>query len=285
MDKRIIVGGVLAIVVIMSFVYFSRNVNVKNVAQYIRSVASTTDEIKVSTSTNTEADGVESNYPQYIEVVDSCGPYYVGECVNMRNGPGEDYKVVGRLRNGVVLKVGEIITNASSTWYKIIFTSQLLYPDRVKGDWYVKAGPVRLFRNIGDVDLKKSEYSTSTQSIIVDVSEQKLYAYDGDVLFMEEPISTGLEFTPTPRGKFAVFRKTPSRFMQGPIPGVSEQVYDLPGVPWNMYFTASGAVIHGAYWHDHFGKPWSHGCVNLSPINAKKLYDWALIGVEVTVQN
>jgi lipoprotein-anchoring transpeptidase ErfK/SrfK len=121
--------------------------------------------------------------------------------------------------------------------------------------------------------------------MVVDVSEEKLYAYDGDKLFMEESISTGLEFTPTPRGTFTIFKMTPSRFMQGPIPGVSDQVYDLPGVPWNLYFTAGGAVIHGAYWHDKFGQPWSHGCVNLSTENAKKLYAWAVIGMKVTVQN
>jgi lipoprotein-anchoring transpeptidase ErfK/SrfK len=119
---------------------------------------------------------------------------------------------------------------------------------------------------------------------VVDVSEEMLYAYDGDTLFMKEAISTGLEFTPTPLGTFEVFKKTPSRYMQGPIPGVSDQVYDLPGVPWNLYFTDGGAVIHGAYWHNNFGKPWSHGCVNLPPQKAKELYKWAVVGTTITVQ-
>ena len=101
---------------------------------------------------------------------------------------------------------------------------------------------------------------------------------------MQEAISTGLDDTPTPRGDFKVFKKTPSRYMQGPIKGVSDQVYDLPGVPWNLYFTEGGAVIHGAYWHDHFGKPWSHGCVNLPTETAKKLYLWADVGTSVHVQ-
>ena len=109
-------------------------------------------------------------------------------------------------------------------------------------------------------------------------------AYDGDTLFMQEPVSTGLELTPTARGTFTIFKMTPARYMQGPIPGGTDQYYDLPGVPWNLYFTQGGAVIHGAYWHDHFGKPWSHGCVNLSPQNAKKLYEWAPIGIPVTIQ-
>ena len=112
-----------------------------------------------------------------------------------------------------------------------------------------------------------------------------LYAYDGEILFMTEPISTGLNLTPTPRGTFTIFKMTPSRFMQGPIPDVSDQIYDLPGVPWNLYFTEDGAVIHGAYWHDHFGKRWSHGCVNLPPQKAKELYFWADIGISVNVKN
>jgi lipoprotein-anchoring transpeptidase ErfK/SrfK len=102
---------------------------------------------------------------------------------------------------------------------------------------------------------------------------------------MQQHISTGLEFTPTPRGTFTVYRKTPSRYMQGPLPGVSDQYYDLPGVPWNLYFTQQGAVIHGAYWHDNFGKRWSHGCVNVPPAKARELYQWADLGMQVTVRD
>ena len=102
---------------------------------------------------------------------------------------------------------------------------------------------------------------------------------------MEEKVSTGIELTPTPRGNFTVFRKTPSRYMQGPIPGISDHYYDLPGVPWNLYFTEQGAVIHGAYWHDSFGTPWSNGCVNMPIASAEKLYKWADIGTEVVVRD
>lgn len=74
--------------------------------------------------------------------------------------------------------------------------------------------------------------------------------------------------------------------MQGPLPYLqSNQYYDLPGVPWNLYFTEQGAVIHGAYWHDSFGHPYSHGCVNLSPENAFKLYVWTPLGTPVIVRD
>ncbi|MFA5877656.1 MAG: L,D-transpeptidase, partial [Candidatus Paceibacterota bacterium] len=60
---------------------------------------------------------------------------------------------------------------------------------------------------------------------------------------------------------------------------------DLPGVPWNLYFTLQGGAIHGTYWHTKFGEPWSHGCVNLPPAHAKKLYQWADVGTIVIVQD
>ena len=73
--------------------------------------------------------------------------------------------------------------------------------------------------------------------------------------------------------------------MQGPIPGVSGHYYDLPGVPWDMYFTYQGAAIHGTYWHENFGRPASNGCVNLPVPEARKLYTWAEVGALVIVQD
>jgi len=74
--------------------------------------------------------------------------------------------------------------------------------------------------------------------------------------------------------------------MQGPLPNIpSDDYYDLPGVPWNLYFTNGGAVIHGAYWHNSFGSPYSHGCVNLSPEDAEKIYNWAPLGTKVIVSD
>jgi lipoprotein-anchoring transpeptidase ErfK/SrfK len=83
-----------------------------------------------------------------------------------------------------------------------------------------------------------------------------------------------------------VYKKTPSRYMQGPLPSIpGYQYYDLPGVPWNLYFTPEGAVIHGAYWHTSFGSPYSHGCVNLWPNDARTLYMWADLGTTVVVED
>ena len=229
---------------------------------------------------------------EYLEVIDSCNQYFVGECINVRNGPGVNYDVITRLHNGVVLKAKEKVKFNEEEWYQISFEDEWLrYPERVEGDLYISAKYVKSFLNEGKQELKDEtqEYnyliSTTSKMIIVDRSDQKLYAYEKGELFMKESVSTGLDVTPTPRGIFHVYKKTPSRYMQGPIEGISEKEYDLPGVPWNLYFTREGAVIHGADWHDNFGKQWSNGCVNLPIDKAKELYMWADIGTEIIIRD
>lgn len=222
----------------------------------------------------------------YLEVTDSCGVHFGGECLRVRSGPGTDFPVVASLRNGMVLKVSETITKDGVTWHKVIFDEWLRYPERHNGNWYVAADYVTLVSDPGTMTLATHpKEASSTKSILVDRSEQKLYAYEGDELFLAATSSTGLDFTPTPRGVFSIFQKTPSRYMQGPLPNISDDYYDLPGVPWTMYFTEGGAAIHGAYWHDKFGTKHSHGCVNLEPTIAHKLYDWANLGTTVTVRD
>lgn len=221
---------------------------------------------------------------KYIEIVDSCGPYFQGDCLNVRSGPGENFPVITRLRNSIVLKISGKVEYNDSTWYKIVFDEWLRYPERITDDWYVSADFVKVLLDEGVTKLTKESKSTD-KKIIVDRSDQKLYAYNGKELFMEETISTGLELTPTPRGVFTIFKKTPSRYMQGPIPGITQKEYDLPGVPWNLYFTAQGAVIHGTYWHEKFGKQASNGCVNVTPERARELYDWTDIGTRVIVRD
>jgi hypothetical protein len=62
--------------------------------------------------------------------------------------------------------------------------------------------------------------------------------------------------------------------------GEGADYYDLPNVPYVMFFgggnvpDGSGFGLHGTYWHDNFGHPMSHGCVNMRTIDAEKLYDW-----------
>lgn len=223
---------------------------------------------------------------EYIEVTDGCGAHFAGECLNVRSAPSTSSPAIRQLRNGIVLKVDGKVENDGITWYKVVFDEWLRYPDRVGGDWYVAADYVEVLKDEGDKTTWEDGVATTSKHILVDRSEQKLYAYDGDELFMETDISTGLELTPTPRGTFTIFKKTPSRYMQGPLPNIpGSDAYDLPGVPWNLYFTEGGAVIHGAYWHESFGSRYSHGCVNMVPSEARTLYNWAVLGTKVVVRD
>ncbi len=220
----------------------------------------------------------------YIQVIQGCGPAYGGACVNARSGPGTDHQVVMKLRSGMVFATAGVVRGGGRSWYRISFDEWLRYPDRARA-MYVAADLVTPVLDEGPLDLADAPQATTSKRIIVDRSSQMLYAYEGETLFMKQPVSTGIKLTPTPRGSFTVYRKTPTRYMQGPIPGISTKQYDLPGVPWNLYFTEEGAVIHGAYWHNSFGKPYSNGCVNLPFEKAKQLYQWAAVGTAVYVRD
>jgi lipoprotein-anchoring transpeptidase ErfK/SrfK len=116
--------------------------------------------------------------------------------------------------------------------------------------------------------------STTTKEIVVVLSEQRLYAWNNGHLDKSFLISSGLTF-PTPVGTFAVYNKIKDHVMAGAD-------YYLPHVPDSMYFTGSYA-LHGAYWHNNFGNPMSHGCVNEPLAEATWLFDWTPVGTTVRV--
>lgn len=222
---------------------------------------------------------------EFIEITGGCDTQYGGTCVVARSAPSHTASVVARLRTGMVLKVAETIHAEDETWYRIAFDEWIRYPERIGTTWYIGSTSVRVWKEYAEETLDPVPHGSTTKRIVVDRSDETLTAYDGATIVMKTAISTGLDLTPTPRGTFTVYKKTPSRYMQGPLPGISDQYYDLPGVPWNLYFTYQGGVLHGAYWHDKFGQAWSHGCVNLSPADAKKLYDFTPVGTPVIVQD
>ena len=113
--------------------------------------------------------------------------------------------------------------------------------------------------------------------IEVDISDQTLTAWQGDTAVLQTLISSGRTQYPTVRGTYEIRTKLPIERMIGPG-------YDTPNVPWTMYFFR-GYAIHGAYWHNNFGTPVSHGCVNMRVDEAKALYDWAAVGMEVVVHD
>jgi LysM repeat protein len=118
--------------------------------------------------------------------------------------------------------------------------------------------------------------SAQGKEIVVDLSEQSVYVYQNGTLLRQFLVSTGLPATPTVRGSYTIQRKYVSTRMTGPD-------YDLPGVPYTMYFY-QGYALHGTYWHSNFGQPMSHGCVNMRTSDAEWLYQFAPVGTAVRVQ-
>ena len=111
--------------------------------------------------------------------------------------------------------------------------------------------------------------------IDVDLTRQMTYAYEGDVIVNSFVVSTGTWATPTVTGQYKVYVKYRSAKMSGPG-------YYLPNVPYIMYFY-KGYGLHGTYWHNNFGTPMSHGCVNLRTSDAEWLFNWASVGTLVNV--
>lgn len=113
--------------------------------------------------------------------------------------------------------------------------------------------------------------------IYVNLDTQVLTAYEGDTIFMQTPVSTGL-WGKTPKGDFTIWTKIRSTRMSG---GSGADYYDLPNVPYVMFFSNNEVVankgysIHGTYWHNNFGHAMSHGCVNMKTTDVAKLFEWA----------
>lgn len=118
--------------------------------------------------------------------------------------------------------------------------------------------------------------------IEVSIDRQWLYAYEGDFVVLDAPISTGRNGFETPRGSFTVYSKLRFQTMRGTAGG---ETWNVPDVPHVMYFREGGYAIHGTYWHNSFGTGarLSHGCVNLPLDKAAWLYEWAPIGTPVIV--
>lgn len=122
------------------------------------------------------------------------------------------------------------------------------------------------------------EESGKKKHIYIDLSAQKLYAVEDGKLKYEFLVSTG-KWYPTPTGTFNIWIKLRYTRMTGGNPAFGTY-YDLPNVPYTMYFynneivKSRGFGLHGAYWHNNFGHPMSHGCVNMKPEEAKIIFDW-----------
>lgn len=153
------------------------------------------------------------------------------------------------------------------TWYRIRDDKWTFY-------YYAQA---EAFRPIPAEELApiSPDVPASEKRILVNLTEQWVQCYEGTQMVFSTKISGGDSLEDgtyaTPVGEFTTSRKRPSRHMAA---GNLATGYDLPGVPWVSYITEEGISFHGTYWHNDFGTPRSHGCLNMSPMAARWLYRW-----------
>jgi lipoprotein-anchoring transpeptidase ErfK/SrfK len=157
--------------------------------------------------------------------------------------------------------------------------------DHEKGVWYeiydslrqlsvyIPASDMRL---VPDSELSQlaPDVSNDRKHIYVDTATQSVTAFEDDRAVLTARCSSGGKGTKTPLGQFQTFHKGSTIHMTNDGEAGAGHGYDLPGVPWVSFFTGTGVSFHGTYWHNDYGRPRSHGCVNLTPADAKFIYRW-----------
>ena len=136
---------------------------------------------------------------------------------------------------------------------------------------------------VGAMDVGPGPQQGGDKEIVVSVGRQSMWAYQDGKLVTASLVSTGTASsiaTTTPVGYYTILAKFQVQTMQGVI---DDEAYKVPDVPWVMYFDNLGNALHGTYWHENFGAPMSHGCINLPMNIAEYLYSWAPEGTAVSV--
>ena len=135
----------------------------------------------------------------------------------------------------------------------------------------------------GTDDLGPGPQQGAWKEIVISISGQRMWAYENGEVITSTFVSTGTGNVPetvTPIGNWTILSKYDVQDMEGTI---SDEYYFVEDVPDVMYFDNLGNALHGAYWHNNFGTPMSHGCVNLPLDVAAFLYEWAPVGTAVSV--
>jgi hypothetical protein len=153
-------------------------------------------------------------------------------------------------------------------WYMIM-------EDKWELHYYVPASHLRLIQPEEVTPLSPGMPNTF-KKLEIHLPEQLMIAYEQNTPVFMARVATGGRFRDgdftTPTGHYLTYHKRPSRHMAAG--NLAAGGYDLPGVPWISYFTESGVSIHGTYWHNNYGRPRSHGCINMTPLAAKWIYRW-----------
>jgi lipoprotein-anchoring transpeptidase ErfK/SrfK len=193
--------------------------------------------------------------------------------VEMRSKPADQAPRLYRLYySSVHLVIAQVQDPSGQAWYQLRDDQ---WPNRLE---YVRAEGLR---PIAPEEISPLAHTTRNKSIEVSLADQMVHAFEDETPVFSTRCATGAAFRienigladfRTPVGEHTVIRKRPSRHMLGFLDRAD--AYDLPGVPFVTYFTASGVAIHGTYWHNDYGRPRSHGCVNVTPEAAQWFYRW-----------
>jgi hypothetical protein len=190
---------------------------------------------------------------------------------NIRSGPGTSFAVNRSWAAGRrVLVYGQALAANGETWYQVGH-----YPEP---DLYIWSGYVKFV-----APLQVAAAKHPGRWVDVNLTQQTLIAFDGGQPVMLVQISSGRKGHETTVGSWRIYWRLEKQDMDGGDDTPGNRYYNLKDVPWIQYFQQSGEALHGAYWHDNFGTPMSHGCVNLSDQNALWLYRWAALGTFVEV--
>lgn len=180
---------------------------------------------------------------------------------------GGGVKKLTQEKEGAALKTGDQVTR----YERFPFLGEL----KRKAKRYVRIGeneflPARVAAVARQVE-PPEDLAEGERWIDIDLSEQTLVAYEGITPVFATLISSGRKDFDTPEGQFRIYGKHVTITMDDPDGG--EEAYSIEDVPWTQYFD-EGYALHAAFWHDRFGRVRSHGCVNLSPADARRLFFW-----------
>jgi lipoprotein-anchoring transpeptidase ErfK/SrfK len=155
------------------------------------------------------------------------------------------------------------------TWYRID-------DDKWKVKYYVRAAHLHIV-SADEITPISAHLPEEAKRLEIHLPEQVVIAYENDHPVFMARTATGAKFRDgdytTPVGTYMTNRKRPSRHMAAGDRAAANS-YDLPGVPWVCYLMENGISFHGTFWHNNFGRPRSHGCVNLTPQDARWIYRW-----------
>lgn len=193
-----------------------------------------------------------------------------------KTGPNANYASVARFYYSTTYWITQAKTDPDgAVWYEAL-------DERFNQSSWILGEHVRRV-TAEEVAPLSPEIPAERKRIEIDLAQQTFQCFENDAKVLDVLCATGpylrtengKRIYSTPAGKWVINRKRPTRHMAGDDLA-SADFFDLPGVPWVSYFHWWGVSIHGTYWHNDYGRPRSHGCVNLPPETARWVFRWSM---------